>query len=205
MEDKVAQRAVLLLLEPIYETDFRVRTASDRDNRPMMLRNGFIEQGLRWVVDVDISKYFTCIDHQWLRRMVAHRIADPIILQLISKWLEPGRDSARGPDICTCTLRSIFGLRRSSNHCVEARHIWCVLLMSSWGASSSRTMCRTSGASCRSGSRSSIWSWPRKRLGCYSLDALLPPCGTSTDRVRRHLKFSASSMSLGLTGAGSSP
>jgi RNA-directed DNA polymerase len=38
----------------------------------------------------DIRSYFTRIDHQWLRRMVAHRIADPTILRLISKWLRAG-------------------------------------------------------------------------------------------------------------------
>ena len=37
-----------------------------------------------------IRSYFTRINHQWLRRMVAHRIADPIILQLVSKWLKAG-------------------------------------------------------------------------------------------------------------------
>jgi RNA-directed DNA polymerase len=64
LEDKVAQRVILLLLEPIYDTDFlpcsygfrRGRSAHDalRD-----LRSGFMDvgQGLRWVVDVDISKY----------------------------------------------------------------------------------------------------------------------------------------------------
>ena len=42
------------------------------------------------VFEADIRSYFTRIDHQWLRRMVAHRIADPIILRLLSKWLKAG-------------------------------------------------------------------------------------------------------------------
>ena len=42
------------------------------------------------VFEADIRSYFTRIDHQWLRRMVAHRIADPVILQLIAKWLKAG-------------------------------------------------------------------------------------------------------------------
>lgn len=64
LEDKVAQRVILLLLEPIYDTDFlpcsygfrRGRSAHDALRE---LRNGFMDlgQGLRWVVDVDISKY----------------------------------------------------------------------------------------------------------------------------------------------------
>ena len=42
------------------------------------------------VFEADIRSYFTRIDHQWLRRMVAHRIADPVILRLIAKWLKAG-------------------------------------------------------------------------------------------------------------------
>ncbi|WP_456724940.1 reverse transcriptase domain-containing protein [Bradyrhizobium sp. USDA 4350] len=62
LEDKVAQRAILLLLEPIYETDFLSCSYGFRPGRSAhdalhALRNGFMEQGLRWVVDVDISKY----------------------------------------------------------------------------------------------------------------------------------------------------
>ncbi|MGE5946736.1 MAG: reverse transcriptase domain-containing protein [Betaproteobacteria bacterium] len=64
LEDKVAQRAVLLLLEPIYETDFLPCSYGFRPGRSAHdalrdLRGGFMDVrlGLRWVVDVDISKY----------------------------------------------------------------------------------------------------------------------------------------------------
>ena len=62
LEDKVAQRAILLLLEPIYETDFLSCSYGFRPGRSAhdalhALREGFMEEGLRWVVDVDISKY----------------------------------------------------------------------------------------------------------------------------------------------------
>lgn len=62
LEDKVAQRAILLLLEPIYETDFLSCSYGFRPGRSAhdalrALRDGFMEQGLRWVVDVDIAKY----------------------------------------------------------------------------------------------------------------------------------------------------
>jgi retron-type reverse transcriptase len=62
LEDKVAQRAILLLLEPIYEMDFLPCSYGFRPGRSAhhalhALRVGFMEQGLRWVVDVDISKY----------------------------------------------------------------------------------------------------------------------------------------------------
>jgi len=42
------------------------------------------------VFEADIRSYFTRINHQWLRKMVAHRIADPVILRLIGKWLNAG-------------------------------------------------------------------------------------------------------------------
>lgn len=62
LEDKVAQRAILLLLEPIYEEDFLPCSYGFRPGRSAhdalrALRAGFMEQGLRWVVDVDIARY----------------------------------------------------------------------------------------------------------------------------------------------------
>ena len=62
LEDKVAQRAIVLLLEPIYETAFLPCSFGFRPGRSAhdalrALRTGFMERGLRWVVDVDISKY----------------------------------------------------------------------------------------------------------------------------------------------------
>jgi len=62
LEDKVAQRAILMLLEPIYEEDFLPCSYGFRPGRSAhdalsALRNGIIGQGLRWVLDIDISKY----------------------------------------------------------------------------------------------------------------------------------------------------
>jgi ABC-type multidrug transport system fused ATPase/permease subunit len=54
------------------------------------LRRQVVTGRVSHVFEADIRSYFTRIDHQWLRRMVAHRIADPIILRLISKWLKAG-------------------------------------------------------------------------------------------------------------------
>ena len=65
LEDKVAQRAIVMLLEPIYETEFLrcsygFRPGKSPHDALRALRDGFMEQGLRWVVDADISKY---LDH----------------------------------------------------------------------------------------------------------------------------------------------
>jgi RNA-directed DNA polymerase len=45
---------------------------------------------MRVLATSHIRSYFTRISHQWLRKMVAHRIADPAILKLIGKWLKAG-------------------------------------------------------------------------------------------------------------------
>jgi RNA-directed DNA polymerase len=62
LEDKVAQRAILLLLEPVYEMDFLPCSYGFRPGRSAhdalhALRVGFMEQGLRWVVDVEILRH----------------------------------------------------------------------------------------------------------------------------------------------------
>lgn len=95
LEDKVAQRAILLLLEPIYETDFLSCSFGFRPGRSAhdalhALRNGFMEQGLRWVVDVDIAKYFDTIDHAHLRRFLDQRVTDGVVRRMIDKWLKAG-------------------------------------------------------------------------------------------------------------------
>ncbi|MEY9362944.1 retron-type reverse transcriptase [Bradyrhizobium yuanmingense] len=43
-------------------------------------------QHVNWVLDADIPSFFDSVDHEWLLRMGAHRIADPRILQLIGLW-----------------------------------------------------------------------------------------------------------------------
>ncbi len=43
---------------------------------------------VNWVLDVDIRNFFDSVDHGWLLRMLAHRIADPRILRLIERWLK---------------------------------------------------------------------------------------------------------------------
>ena len=94
-EDKVAQRAILMLLEPIYETDFlpcsygfrRGRSAHDALSA---LRTGIIEQRQRWVIDADISKYFDSITHSHLRSFLDLRIKDGVARRMIDKWLKAG-------------------------------------------------------------------------------------------------------------------
>ena len=47
-------------------------------------------QRVNWVLDVDVRSFFDSVDHEWLLRMLAHRIADRRVLRLIERWLKAG-------------------------------------------------------------------------------------------------------------------
>src|SRR3546814_417288 len=49
-----------------------------------------MSQRVTWVLDADIRSFFDSVDHEWLLRMLAHRIADPRVLRLVRMWLEAG-------------------------------------------------------------------------------------------------------------------
>ena len=94
-EDKVAQRAILMLLEPIYETDFLPCSYGFRRGRSAHealdeLRKGIITRRQRWVIDADISKYFDSIPFSHLRSFLDLRIKDGVVRRMIDKWLNAG-------------------------------------------------------------------------------------------------------------------
>lgn len=95
IEDKVAQRAILMLLEPIYEQDFLDCSFGFRPDRSAhdalrRLCDGIMGQRQYWVIDADISKYFDSIDHRHLRSFLDMRITDGVIRRMIDKWLKAG-------------------------------------------------------------------------------------------------------------------
>jgi retron-type reverse transcriptase len=47
-------------------------------------------QRVNWVLDLDIRTFFDSLDHEWLVRMLEHRIADRRIIRLIKRWLKAG-------------------------------------------------------------------------------------------------------------------
>ena len=94
-EDKVAQRAVAMVLEAIYEQDFLPCSYGFRPGRSAhqaldALRAAFMGQGVRWCIDVDIKKYFDTIDHGHLRDFLNRRVTDGVIRRMIDKWLNAG-------------------------------------------------------------------------------------------------------------------
>ena len=94
-EDKVLQRAVVMILEPIYEQDFLDCSYGYRPRRSahQALQNlweQLTQMGGGWVVEVDIRKFFDTLDHAQLRTLLQRRVRDGVLLRLISKWLHAG-------------------------------------------------------------------------------------------------------------------
>jgi RNA-directed DNA polymerase len=94
-EDKVLQRAVVMLLEPIYEQDFLDCSYGFRPGRSQhqALEKVWTELTRMkggWVLEVDIRRYFDAIDHGHLREILSHRMRDGVIKRLIGKWLNAG-------------------------------------------------------------------------------------------------------------------
>jgi RNA-directed DNA polymerase len=94
LEDKIAQRATVEVLNPIYETDFLgfsygYRPGKSQHNALDALLLG-LEKKVDWVLDGDISSFFDGLDHQWLIKFIEHRIADQRVVRLIRKWLKAG-------------------------------------------------------------------------------------------------------------------
>ena len=94
-EDKVLQRAVSMLLEPIYEEEFYDFSYGFRPGRSAhQALEAFWQQamgqGVRWVLEVDIRKYFDSVDQSNLMALLEQRIGDGVVLRLISKWLHAG-------------------------------------------------------------------------------------------------------------------
>jgi group II intron reverse transcriptase/maturase len=94
-EDKILQRAVVMLLEPIYEQDFYDLSYGFRPRRSPhdaleALREGLWEMRGGWVLDVDIRNYFGTIGRRELQDLVRQRVADGVVRRLIGKWLRAG-------------------------------------------------------------------------------------------------------------------
>src|SRR5664279_1212275 len=95
LEDKIVQRALVEVLNAIYEQDFLGFSYGFRPGRSPhhaldALAAGIVGKKLNWVLDADFSDYFSSLDHQWLMKFLEHRLADRRVLRLIQKWLAAG-------------------------------------------------------------------------------------------------------------------
>ena len=93
--DRLLQKAVARILEAIFEADFCDASYGYRPRRSphhalRALREQIVTKKVSYVFEADIRGYFNHVCHSWLQRMVRERIADPVILSLVGKWLKAG-------------------------------------------------------------------------------------------------------------------
>jgi len=99
VEDKLVQRAVLMLLEPIYEHDFMDCSHGFRPGRSahraleQLWKQGMDNQ-IGWVLDVDIKSFFDTLDHAQLRAIISQRVKDGVISRLIGSRPKGDRQHA---------------------------------------------------------------------------------------------------------------
>src|SRR6267143_526320 len=95
LEDKIAQRAMVEVLNAIYETDFLGFSYGFRPKRSQhqaldAITTRLLTSKVSWVLDLDIRSFFDKISHEWLVKFVEHRVADRRVVRLIQKWLNAG-------------------------------------------------------------------------------------------------------------------
>ena len=95
LEDKIIQRAVVVVLNAIYEGDFLGFSYGFRPKRSQhdaldALAVGICNTPVNWILDADIRSFFDSISQTWLVRFLEHRIGDKRIIRLVRKWLKAG-------------------------------------------------------------------------------------------------------------------
>jgi group II intron reverse transcriptase/maturase len=90
--DRVVQEAVRMVLEPLYEPTFHPSSHGFRPNRSchtaIAEARGYVDEGYRWVVDIDLEKFFDRVHHQRLMARLARRVDDKRLLTLIGRMLK---------------------------------------------------------------------------------------------------------------------
>jgi group II intron reverse transcriptase/maturase len=94
-EDKVLQRAVVMVLEAVYEQEFYACSYGFRPGRSahqalQTLWEQAMKMGGGWVLEADIESFFDSVDHTKLREILHRRVRDGVLLRLIGKWLKAG-------------------------------------------------------------------------------------------------------------------
>lgn len=95
LEDKIVQSVVAQILSAIWEPEFKGFSYGFRERRSAhdaldALAVGIQERPINWVLDADIRGFFDTICHEWLERMIEHRVGDRRITALVKKWLGAG-------------------------------------------------------------------------------------------------------------------
>lgn len=95
LEDKIVQKAAVMVLERIYEEDFLgfsygFRPKRNPHNALDAVFVGITQRKVNWVLDVDIRSFFDTINHSRLMKFLERRISDPRMLRMVRKWLRAG-------------------------------------------------------------------------------------------------------------------
>jgi RNA-directed DNA polymerase len=95
LEDKIVQQATAQVLNQIYEVDFMgfsygFRAGRGQHDAMDALHIAIMKKKVNWVLDLDISKFFDTVEHDWLIKFIQHRIVDKRVLRLIKQWLKVG-------------------------------------------------------------------------------------------------------------------
>ena len=95
LEDKIVQRALVEILNAVYEADFLGFSYGFRPRRSQhdaldALATAIDRTNVSWILDADISRFFDTISHEWLIKFIEHRIGDQRVIRLIRKWLKAG-------------------------------------------------------------------------------------------------------------------
>lgn len=95
LEDKIVQRALVAVLNAIYEEDFLGFSYGFRPGRSQhdaldALSVAISDTPVNWILDADIRSFFDSVSQEWLLRFLEHRIGDERVIRLVRKWLKAG-------------------------------------------------------------------------------------------------------------------
>jgi RNA-directed DNA polymerase len=92
--DRLIQQAVHQVISPIYERDFSMSSYGYRPGESAQeaveQARQYVAQGRRWVVDIDLEKFFDCVNHDILMHRVERKVRDERIIKLIRRYLQAG-------------------------------------------------------------------------------------------------------------------
>ncbi|RQT01692.1 group II intron reverse transcriptase/maturase [Burkholderia contaminans] len=92
--DRLIQQALHQVLQPIFEPGFSESSYGFRPGRSaqqaVLMAQRYVQEGRRWVVDIDLEKFFDRVNHDILMSRVARQVKDDRVLKLIRRYMEAG-------------------------------------------------------------------------------------------------------------------